>query len=148
MATPVAWLGLDRADADPVRFWQAAIAAVAGVAPGFGEEAFDLLTLDGRVEQDALESLLIEADALEAPVVLVVDDFHHAGRAVADQLAHLLERGLRRIEVALGSRSDPGGALGRLRVDGRLVEVREADLRLTAPEVAALVALLDDALAL
>ncbi|MEZ5183116.1 MAG: hypothetical protein R2702_14790 [Acidimicrobiales bacterium] len=148
VATPVAWLGLDRADADPVRFWQAAIAAVAGVAPGFGEEAFDLLTLDGRVEQDALESLLIEADALEAPVVLVVDDFHHAGRAVADQLAHLLERGLRRIEVALGSRSDPGGALGRLRVDGRLVEVREADLRLTAPEVAALVALLDDALAL
>ena len=145
---PVAWLGLDRADGDPVRFWQAAIAAVAAVAPGFGEEAFDLLTLDGRVEQDALESLLIDADALASPVVLVIDDFHHTGRDVADQLAHLLERGLRRIEVALGSRRDPGGGLGRLRLDGRLVEVREADLRLDEAEVAELVGLLDGSLGL
>ena len=45
-AGSVAWLNADAADRDPVRFWQGLITALQRCAPGFGVEAFDLLTLD------------------------------------------------------------------------------------------------------
>jgi LuxR family maltose regulon positive regulatory protein len=133
----VAWVSVDVADRDPVRFWRAVIASVARVRPGFGAEATDLLTMDGRVDQDALESLLIDADTLE-PLTLVIDDLHLALPAVVDDLAALLVRRWA-IRLAIGSRSDVVARLGRLQLTGRTIEVREADLRFDEAEALQLV---------
>ncbi len=83
-----AWLSCDAADADPVRFVAAIIeAARYGFGqPGIGEDARQLMSLDGVVSADAIAAL---ADDLDAPVgvrVLVIDDFHLAGAAGADTL--------------------------------------------------------------
>jgi LuxR family maltose regulon positive regulatory protein len=137
-AAEVAWVSADGADRDPVRFWQAVVTALRGVHPELGEEAFDLLTLDGRVEQDALEALLIDAAVVAQPLTLVIDDLHLAAPAVVDHLATLVARGWA-VRVAIGSRSDVAARFGRLHLEGRAVEVREGDLRFDAEEAAALV---------
>ncbi len=42
------WLSCDKADVNPVRFWTGFIEAPRAVAPGFGADAADLLTMDVR----------------------------------------------------------------------------------------------------
>lgn len=134
----VAWLNCDGGDADAERFWGGVLVAIDGCRPGFAVECLDLLALNGRVDHDFLESLLMACEALEPPVSLVIDDFQFAGRAVHDHLRLLLARGLGGLRLVVGSRSEPRVGLERLRVGGRLCEVREADLRFSAAEAAVL----------
>ena len=136
----VAWLHADRGDDDPARFWRAFIRAVQQVEPSFGVEAADLITLDGGVSDDALESLLGDDASMDDRMRLVIDDFHVVGLAAAQQLQHLLTRGLHHVRLLLGSRSDPAVGLHRLRLERAVHEVREADLRLDLTETRALIA--------
>jgi LuxR family transcriptional regulator, maltose regulon positive regulatory protein len=135
----VAWLHADRGDDDPARFWRAFIGAIQQVEPSFGVEAADLITLDGGVSDDALESMLADDAAMDERVRLVIDDFHVVGAVAAQQLQHLLIRGLGQLRLLIGSRSDPAVGLHRLRLERSVREVREADLRLGLTETRALV---------
>ena len=56
----IAWLSADRNDADPVRFWRALINSIQLVEPTFGVDAADVITLDGAVTPDVLESVLAD----------------------------------------------------------------------------------------
>jgi LuxR family maltose regulon positive regulatory protein len=72
-------------------------------------------------------------------VVLVLDDYHLVDApAVHDSLTLLLERLPAQLRLVLASRADPPLPLARLRASGQLVELREADLRFTPEEAAAL----------
>lgn len=142
-----AWLNADEGDRDPARFWQATIAAVRRHVPDFGEEALDLLTLEGTVDQDVLESLLADGDALGRTVAVVVDDFQLVGSGVHQHLRFLAGRRMAGLQLVIGSRAEPALGLERLRLHGDLCEVREADLRLGPAETAKLVARLEVTLA-
>jgi LuxR family maltose regulon positive regulatory protein len=135
----VAWLHADRGDDDPARFWRGFIRAVQQVEPSFGVEAADIITLDASVTDDVLESLLGDDAALNERVRLVIDDFHVVGLVAAQQLQHVLSRGLQHVRLLLGSRSDPAVGLHRLRLERAVHEVREADLRLDLSDTRALV---------
>lgn len=128
-AQSVCWLNADQADRDPVRFWQAAIAAVRSVRPGFGQESLDLLVLDHDVHHDMLEALLAACEGLAQPVVLVIDDFQFVDASIAEHLRFLLTRGAGNLRLAIGSRSEPAISMARLRMAGDLCEIREPDLR-------------------
>ncbi len=136
----IAWLAADRGDEDPERFWHAFIRAVQQVTPSFGVEAADLITLDGHVNSDVLESMLDDDARLDERVRIVLDDFHLVSLAAAQQLQQLLERGLQHLRLIIGSRSDPAVGLYRLRLQRSVCEVRERDLRLDIDETRALVA--------
>ena len=136
----IAWLVSDRGDDDPTRFWRGVIRAVQQVTPGFGVAATDMITLDGVVGDDALESLLDDDAALDDRIRLVIDDFHLVGHRAAQQLQHLLTRGLANLRLLIGSRSDPAVGLHRLRLEQAVCEVREADLRLDLAETRELLA--------
>ncbi len=73
------------------------------------------------------------------PVTLVFDDFQELGgaAAVAD-LEALLERTPSALRIVLISRRDPPLRLGRLRLAGRLTEIRGHDLAFTREETARL----------
>ena len=135
----LAWLSCDVADADPVRFVAAIIEALrrASGQPDIGEDARQLLSLDGEVSADAVAAL---ADDLEGPdgvEVLVVDDFHLTGTAGADALALLLEYRPASLQLVVASRVDPQLRLHRMRANQELVELRERDLSFSADEARA-----------
>ena len=77
--------------------------------------------------------------ALGEPVVIVIDDFQFAS-AAAPSLTTLIECLPPSCRVVMGSRTEPQLALYRLRAHGQLLEVRDAELRLTQAEVAAVMA--------
>ena len=91
-----------------------------------------------------LPALVARIETLEQPVVLVLDDFHEiTDPGVMRDLDTLLEHAPRRLRLVIGTRSDPPLRLQRLRIAGRLGEIRNADLAFTVAETAELLSALD-----
>ena len=129
-----AWLSCDPADADPVRFWAAFAEAPRVIAPEFGTDAADLLTMDGRMSADVTASLVNDAAKLPAGSVIVVDDFHCAS-AVARDMIELIERWpAQTVQLVLSGRFDPALRQHRLRMSGELCEIRDRDLYFSVAE--------------
>ena len=73
----------------------------------------------------------------DVPVWLMLDDVHVIQSAGAVRaLDLLLQWAPANLHVVLAARSDPRVSLGRLRLQERLVEIRDAELRLDEEETA------------
>ena len=138
----VAWLSLDAADNDPVRFWRHVIAALDRARPGIGERVGPLLGPPAPLSFEGLVTALINelaAQPGDGEVLLVLDDYHLIdARQVHGALEFLVEHLPPGLRLALASRSDPPLRLPRLRAGGQLAELRADDLRFSADEAAAL----------
>jgi LuxR family maltose regulon positive regulatory protein len=121
---PVAWLSLDADDADRRRFWRGVLAALAEAT---GDEAVAALAVLASALADALAGA-------RRPVVLVLDDFHEVIDAVHEDLERLVRLPPPALRLVIVTRADPPIGLGRLRLDGRLTEIRAADLNFTLDE--------------
>ena len=139
---PVAWLSLDAADNDPVRFWRHTVAALDRARPGIGERAGLLLGPPALASFEGLVTALINdlaAQPGDGEVLLVLDDYHLIdAQPVHASLAFLLEHLPPGLHLVLASRADPPLPLARLRAGGQLSELRTADLRFSTEEAAAL----------
>ena len=138
---PVAWLSLDAADDDPVRFWRHVVAALDRARPGIGERAGPLLGPPPPSFEALVTALINELAAQpgEDEIMLVLDDYHLVdAQPVHASLAFLLEHLPPGLRLVLASRSDPPLPLARLRAGGQLAELRAGELRFTAEEAAAL----------
>jgi LuxR family maltose regulon positive regulatory protein len=135
-----AWLSLDPADSDPVRFWTYIVAALRTVSPGLGEAALVLLRTPGTdLKRTVLPMLLNEVEALKQPLVLVLDDYHLITTTEVDsQLRLFVERSPSTLRLVITSRSDPPLRLARLRARGDLLEIRADELRFNGDESATL----------
>lgn len=123
------WLSCDGADGELVRFWAGFIAAVHAIAPAFGADAVDLLTMDGRMTADVIASLANDAARLPEGAAVIVDDFHFAAPAVARDMTELVECwAAKNVQLVLASRFDPPLRLHRMRLAGELCEVRDRDM--------------------
>lgn len=133
---PFAWLSLDPADSDPVRFWSYAIGALREVRPGFGAAALDSLRDAGTDLVDVVVAPLInELADLPGPLVLVLDDYHAVrADAIHASLAFLLRHAPATLHVAIATRVDPPLRLGTLRAAGQVTEIRATGLRFSAAE--------------
>ena len=139
---PTAWLSLDQGDNDPARFWRHVIAALERVRPGTVEQLAPLLGPPSPPAFGGLVTALIN-DLAGSPgadeMVLVLDDYHLIdAQPVHAALGFLLDHRPAALRLVLASRADPPLALARLRGRGQLAELREAELRFTAEEAAAL----------
>jgi LuxR family transcriptional regulator, maltose regulon positive regulatory protein len=133
----ISWMSCDATDAQPHCFWRSVITSVAQTCHDLGIAAAEL------VEEPSTERLAIglanELTALDQPCVIVIDDFHlaHSEPAVMAAFIAALPRSVR---LVLATRSDPPFPLGRLRVQGKLLELRQAELALTTDEAHRLLA--------
>jgi LuxR family transcriptional regulator, maltose regulon positive regulatory protein len=134
----VTWLSADLGDADVERFWRAVIAAVERLDPTFGVDARDIITLDGEVSADVLESLLVDESLIDRRIALVIDDAHLVAPDALEQLGRLIARRPANLRLILGSRTDPNIGLPRLRLEGLVAEIRDLDLRFSVDEVRAM----------
>ena len=134
-----AWVSLDERDNDPVTFWTYVVAALrTALGSEFGVGSFTLLQSSQAPLDAVIATLLNELVTVHTDVVLVLDDYHMISTPeIHESVTLLLERLPPRVRVVIASRVDPPLPLGRLRVGGRLVEVRARDLRFTADETAA-----------
>jgi LuxR family transcriptional regulator, maltose regulon positive regulatory protein len=137
-----AWLNCDAADADPVRFVGAIIeAARYGFGrPSIGEDARQLIGLDGEVSADAIAALTDDLDVPDEVQVLVIDDFHLAGAASADTLRWLVEYHSPSLQLVVASRVDPPLRVPRMRAHEELVDLRDGDLAFSVEEARSLLA--------
>jgi LuxR family transcriptional regulator, maltose regulon positive regulatory protein len=137
---PVAWLSLDTDDADRRRFWRGVLAALAKAT---GDDAVAALAVSPREPMRMGQVAPALADALEGakqPVVLVLDDFHEVINAVHEDVERLVRFPPPALRLVIVTRADPAIGLGRLRLDGRLTEIRAADLNFSLDEAGALFA--------
>jgi LuxR family transcriptional regulator, maltose regulon positive regulatory protein len=139
---PLAWLSCDSADADPVRFFAAIIETLrrASAQPEIGEDARQLLSLDGEVSADVIAALAGDLERPDDALVLVVDDLHLTGAAGADALALLLDYRPSTLQVVAATRVDPPLRLRRMPANEELVELRDRDLSFSAEETTAFLA--------
>ncbi len=135
-----AWLSLDAADNDPVRFWSCAVKALQTVEPSLGASAAGLLGVRNvRLDEMVLPLLLNELAAFPSRLVLVLDDYHLiTDSRVQESVVFMLDHLPDTLEIALATRSGPPLPLGRLRARGDLLEIRARDLRFSDREAAEL----------
>jgi LuxR family transcriptional regulator, maltose regulon positive regulatory protein len=133
----VAWLSLDAADNDPIRFWRYVIAAFDTAQPGVEELVSPSLAAPQPIE--AILSQLINAISARSTdsLVLVLEDYHAIEMpAIHDGVAFLLSHLPSHARLVVTSRADPPLPLARWRARGELAELRAADLRFTPEEAA------------
>ncbi len=133
---PVSWVALDEGDNDPRLFLAYLVNAVQRVWEHFGERA--LISLQKR-EQDPLLETLIETineiAAWEAPITLVLDDFHLVRNSeVHDLMVYLIDHQPPNLRLIIVTREDPPWPLARYRARRELVEIRARDLRFSCEE--------------
>lgn len=125
-----AWLTLDRADNDVVRFLAGLTATLSRLIPELATPH------EGAIGPDELAFAVIDRVAAHpAPFALFLDDFealqNPAAIGIVSELIEQLPRGA---QLIVGSRGVPELGLGRLRARGRLLEVEPAQLRFTEGE--------------
>ena len=136
-----AWISLDADDNDPRRLWSGVLSALlAHSSPSGGVPLRSVAAMAQRAEGDDLVEALADAlDGPEPPIRVVLDDVHElTGREVLRDLTRLIRRSPARLRLVLSSRTDPPISVPRLRLEGRLVEVRADALRFTLDDAAAM----------
>jgi LuxR family maltose regulon positive regulatory protein len=138
---PFAWVSLDRGDGDPGRLWWYVVSALIRACPQIDGEAIltELRVQAPEFPGSVLPMLANELAALQAPVVLVLDDYHVIReRSCHEQLEFLLLHLPPTAQIVLITRADPPLPLARLRAAGEMAEIRARELRFTAAEAAEL----------
>jgi LuxR family maltose regulon positive regulatory protein len=132
----VAWLSLDSLDNDPLRFWNAVIAALRTCLPTVGDAALAQLQAPQPPQLIPLLTSLINDLATQGQqIVLIVDDYHLIEEpAVHTSLSFLLDHAPTCLHLLLSSRVDPPLAFSRWRARGQMAEMRDLDLRVSEQE--------------
>ncbi|CAN0333691.1 unnamed protein product, partial [Phaeothamnion confervicola] len=143
----VAWLQLEESDADPARFWVSVVAAIGRTNPAVAANVEPLVAGSLGAGQVVVPALVNELAALAQRLVVVLDDYHLIDDAqVHRSVERLVDLCPPQLMLVLITRADPPFRLGRMRVRGRVREIRAADLRFDASEAAALLGAAADGL--
>jgi LuxR family maltose regulon positive regulatory protein len=140
LSWPVAWLSLDETDDDLIIFLSYVTAAIQGTYPEACSLTQKLIRTPQPPPVDYLAATLVnELSQIADGLVLVLEDYHCIRKP---SIHHLVGRLLRHtppaLHLVISSRFDPPLPLSRLASQGKLVEIRPADLRFRSNEAQAL----------
>jgi LuxR family maltose regulon positive regulatory protein len=135
----VAWLQVEEGDSDPARFWSSLVASIARRRPGFGARIAPLVVGSAGDDQVIVPAVVNELVDDGEHLVVVVDDYHLVDNPTVHRgMERLIDLCPPQLTIVVATRVDPPFRLGRMRVRGRLGEVRAHDLRFVADEAAVL----------
>jgi LuxR family transcriptional regulator, maltose regulon positive regulatory protein len=139
-AADTAWVSLDRDDNDPRRLWSSVVASLAACPSIPDTSRLHRPWVWGTDAQpEFLAELVDTLEGLPRPIRLILDDVHHLVDTEALHGVQILARNRSAgLQLVLSSRFDPPLSLPRLRLAGRLREVRAAQMRFSRPETEAL----------
>ena len=135
----VAWLSLDEADSDPIRFLIYLVTALQTIASNLGEEVLGVLQSPQPPPiQSILTTLLNEITTITDNFIFVLDDYHMLdSKAIDDAITFLLDHLPSQMQLVITTREDPNlpsVPLTRSQPTNRTP--RAADLRFTPSEAA------------
>jgi ATP/maltotriose-dependent transcriptional regulator MalT len=150
-----AWVSLEKADNELVRFWRYIMAALcrqqdaSGKRIGFSPvgivpcadpmscaDPMPCADLVSATPEGSLTALINALSDLTEDMVLVLDDYQAITNfAIHQSMAFFLEHLPPRLHLLMITRSDPPLAIAQLRGQGKLTEMRATALRLTIHEV-------------
>ena len=134
---PVAYVSLDEADNDPVRFWRHLLSAVGRTGVDVDDLVRALSAPGLPFQTEVVEPLALRLEGHEVTVVL--EDFHVITSAdVTEAVEALVDARPEDVEVAVITRTDPPLHLPRRRMEASVVEIRAADLALAVDDAALL----------
>ncbi|MCS6841323.1 MAG: HEAT repeat domain-containing protein [Roseiflexus sp.] len=145
---PVSWLTLDVGERDPALFLAYLIRAFQTAYPALGQDATRVLSSAASPERDwplvagALCSDL-QRHVLSA-TFLFLDDLHQVidSAVIGQILGYLLRAAPPALHIVIASRREVNiSPLARMRTEGRVVEVHQSDLHLTAEQARQLLAI-------
>jgi LuxR family maltose regulon positive regulatory protein len=134
----IAWLSLEPADSNPVRFLAYMLTALHTLDGQIGREARKLLSTNANPDLEACWSSLVnDLDSfLITDAALVLDDYQVLESETVDtSLLFLLEHLPPHLHLVVGTRVDPPLPLARLRAHGQLSEIRADALRFVTIEM-------------
>ncbi|HEX6551799.1 MAG TPA: AAA family ATPase, partial [Ktedonobacteraceae bacterium] len=134
---PVAWLSLEPADNDPMRFLTYVCFALSSLDARIGRETRKMLDTPSALDLErCFSELSNDLDAfLTTDAALVLDDYHVIeSEPLQVSLRFLLDHLPQRLHLVMGTRVDPSLPLARLRSRGQVSEIRADTLRFVAIE--------------
>ena len=139
VGVPSAWLSLDEADNDPLRFFTYVVAALQKtIGPQLTQPALEAFPMTPQSPEAFAHALINDLATVERRILLVLDDYHLIiSEPIQEALVFLLRRAPPNLHLVVLTRVDPPFPLPRLRVRGRMTEIRDRDLRFTPAEMAA-----------
>jgi LuxR family maltose regulon positive regulatory protein len=143
----VAWLQVEEPDSDPARFWSYLVQAIGRTQPDIAADLQPVVAGSNGDDDTVVPALVNRLSELTKPLLLVVDDYHLVDEArIHRGIERLIDLCPPSVTVVLATRMDPPFRIGRLRVRGRVAEIRAAHLRFTPDEAAGLLGKTDDPL--
>ena len=136
---PLAWISLEEADNDLLRFLSYLVAALQTIEAGIGDSVLaSLRSPQPPPVESVLVALINDTAAVPKEFALVLDDYQVIeAQPIHDVIAFLLEHMPPQMHLVIASRTDPPLPLARLRARGQMTELRAADLRFTPGEAGA-----------
>ena len=132
-----AWVLLGPGIDDPTALWSYIVESVGWAEPTFAQTAERLESQLAGAEPSTAAAQVAEAlEQIDDEIVIVLDDYH----LVKDSASHasvgtFLQRMPPSVQLAVISRQDPPFAVGRLRTNGDLLELRADELAFRLEEV-------------
>ena len=99
-----------------------------------GDDALQLLQLDGVVSADVVASLAADLEEPDGPCSLVIDDYHLTDGESDGALSLLLDYRPTSLQLVVATRIDPSLRLARMRANEELIELRDRDLSFSEAE--------------
>jgi LuxR family maltose regulon positive regulatory protein len=135
----VAWVALHEDAWTPELFLQAVIAAIETTGRSVKLGSPMLVRRDVDAWRSALDSVLEALGGVPEALVIVLDEYEHAGTPAVDPVvAQLLGRLPPHAHLVITSRQRPSLPIARLHADGQVTFIGADDLRLSARETAEL----------
>lgn len=131
-----AWFSIEDSDNDIRQFLNYVISAIRTHFKDGCRGTLELLQAPELPPLTTLRKQLSnELDELSEPLFLVLDDFHRINRVeIHEIINHLLDFPPSSLHLVIVTRHDPPVQLTKLRADGRVVDIRERNLRFTQRE--------------
>jgi LuxR family maltose regulon positive regulatory protein len=134
-----AWVSLDEGDNDPKVLLTYVAEALNAIEPISGRVFHALASPVSSVPGSVVPRLGLAFSSMTSPVVLILDDVHlldnRECRAALSVLADHVPAGSR---LVLAGRAEPPLRIGRLRAEGKVLEIGPDDLSLTRGEASSL----------
>lgn len=135
---PIAWLHLDEGDNSLDHFWRYFIAAIRHADKNLCHD-FSKMQLGTTFDmiQPIIDSLICQLSEYKKDFVFVLEDFHavHEAQDISESLHYFIKHLPPHIHIIISSRTALEFPTQKLRVEGRLNEITEADLRFTRSDI-------------